>query len=232
MRSGILIALALLTASCHGPPPTSPGAMAKEPTRLYWGDTHLHTSHSADAYFLQNRSAGPDTAYRWAKGLPVVHPSTRSRVQIRTPLDFLVVADPAEMLGLPLKLMNGDPELNATATGRKWASMMRAGRGAEVFEHEFGAAINRNRPIADFDKDSIKQAAWEDIIAAATRHDAPCSFTSFIGWEWTSTEDGNNLHRNVLYRDDGDVARRMVPYTTAESFNPEELWKWMARYED
>ena len=52
-----------------------------------------------------------------------------------------------------------------------------------------------------------------------------------IGYEWTSTEDGNNLHRNVLYRDDGDVARRMVPYTTAESFNPEDLWAWMARYE-
>ena len=227
MRQGILIALALLTAACHGPPPTSPTVMAKEPTRLYWGDTHLHTSHSADAYFLQNRSAGPDTAYRWAKGLPVVHPSTRSRVQIHTPLDFLVVADHAEMLGVPRKLMNGDPELNATATGRKWASMMRAGKGAEVFEHEFGAAINRNRPIADFDKDSIKQAAWGDIIAAASRHDAPCSFTSLIGWEWTSTPGGNNLHRVVFMPDGEEKAAQFIPFSSFDGDKPEELWAWL-----
>jgi len=227
MRPGILIALALLTAACHGSRPTSPGAMAKEPTRLYWGDTHLHSSHSADAYFLQNRSAGPDTAYRWAKGLPVVHPSTRSRVQSHTPLDFLVVADHAEMLGVPLKLMNGDPELNATATGRKWASMMRAGKGAEVFEHEFGAAINRNRPIADFDKDSIKQAAWDDIIAAASRHDAPCSFTSLIGWEWTSTPGGNNLHRVVFMPDGEEKAAQFIPFSSFDGDKPEELWAWL-----
>ncbi|MBW2548221.1 MAG: DUF3604 domain-containing protein, partial [Deltaproteobacteria bacterium] len=118
--------------------------MAKEPTRLYWGDTHLHTSYSADAYFLGNRSAGPDTAYRWAQGLPVVHPSTQSRVQIRTPLDFLVVADHAEMLTVPERLMRGDPKLSNTPTGRKWIEMMGAGKGAQIFEHEFGAAINSN----------------------------------------------------------------------------------------
>ncbi len=83
-----LILLVSVVAGCKGPPPTSVGAIAKEPNRLYWGDTHVHTSHSADAYFLQNRSADPHTAYRWAKGLPVVHPYTQAKVQIRTPLDF------------------------------------------------------------------------------------------------------------------------------------------------
>ena len=153
MRLGILMTFALIPlilASCKGAPPTSAGVIAKEPTRLYWGDTHVHTSYSADAYFLKNRSAGPDTAYRWAQGLPVVHPSTQSRVQIHTPLDFLVVADHAEMLGVPAKLMEGDPALAATATGRRWVAMMRAGKGAAVFEHEFGAAINSNTAIADF----------------------------------------------------------------------------------
>ena len=198
MRLGALIALAALIASCKGVPATSPGVVAKEPNRLYWGDTHLHTSYSADAYFLGNRSADPDTAYRWAKGLPVVHPSTRSRVQIRTPLDFLAVADHAEMLGVPVKLMQGDPRLTATATGRKWATMMREGKGAEVFEHEFGAAINSNTAIADFEEGSIKEVAWGEVIDAANRHYAPCSFTSLIGWEWTSTPNGNNLHRVTL----------------------------------
>jgi len=228
MKRLFLLLLTAVTFGCSGAPPTTTSVMAREPTRLYWGDTHLHTSYSADAYFLQNRSAGPDTAYRWAKGLPVVHPSTRSRVQIQTPLDFLVVADHAEMLGVPLKLMQGDPELTATATGRKWAAMMREGKGAEVFEHEFGAAINTNTVIADFDKDSIKQAAWGDIIEAAQRHYAPCAFTSFIGWEWTSTPNGNNLHRVVLMPDGRQEAEQFVPFSSFDSDKPEDLWAWLA----
>ena len=227
MRLGILITLALITASCKGVPPTSPSVIAKEPTRLYWGDTHLHTSYSADAYFLGNRSADPDTAYRWAKGLPVVHPSTQSRVQIHTPLDFLVVADHAEMLGVPLKLMQGDPLLNATATGRKWVAMMREGKGAEVFEHEFGRAINTNTPIADFEKASIKETAWGDVIDAAKRHYAPCSFTSLIGWEWTSTPNGNNLHRVVFMPDGAEKARQFIPFSSLDSDKPEDLWAWL-----
>ena len=227
MRLGVLIALAALIASCKGVPATSPGVVAKEPNRLYWGDTHLHTSYSADAYFLGNRSADPDTAYRWAKGLPVVHPSTRSRVQIRTPLDFLAVADHAEMLGVPVKLMQGDPRLTATATGRKWATMMREGRGAEVFEHEFGAAINSNTAVADFEDAGIKEAAWGEVIDAANRHYAPCSFTSLIGWEWTSTPNGNNLHRVVFMPGGEEEARQFLPFSSFDSDKPEDLWAWL-----
>jgi hypothetical protein len=230
MRFGTFITLALILlilASCKGAPPTSPGVIAKEPTRLYWGDTHLHTSYSADAYFLKNRSADPDTAYRWAQGLPVVHPSTQSRVQIRTPLDFLVVADHAEMLGVPAKLMRGDPALNATATGRRWVAMMRAGKGAQVFEHEFGAAINSNTAIADFEEESLKRAAWGDVIDAATRNNVPCSFTSLIGWEWTSTPGGNNLHRVVFMPDGEEKARQFVPFSSFDSDKPEDLWAWL-----
>ena len=227
IRAGIFIALALAIAACKGPPPTSAGAIAKEPTRLYWGDTHLHSSYSADAYFLGNRSADPDTAYRWAKGLPVVHPATKARVQIHTPLDFLVVADHAEMLGVPAKLMQGDPELNATETGRRWLAMMRSGKGAHVFEHEFGAAINSNRAIGDFEKASIKRAAWGNTVDAAARHYAPCAFTSLIGWEWTSTPGGNNLHRVVFMPDGKEKARELVPFSSFDSDEPRDLWAWL-----
>ena len=77
----------------------------------------------------------------------------------------------------------------------------------------------------------FQQSVWDDYIDLAEKYNDPGRFTAMIGYEWTSTEDGNNLHRNVLYRDGGDLARRMVPYTTAESFNPEDLWKWMTQYE-
>jgi hypothetical protein len=77
----------------------------------------------------------------------------------------------------------------------------------------------------------FQRSVWEDYIDTAEAYNEPGTFSAIIGYEWTSTENGLNLHRNVLYRDNGDVARRVVPYTTAESFNPEDLWKWMANYE-
>ena len=79
-------------------------------TQVYFGDTHLHTSYSFDAFLNNNHSADPDTAYRWAKGQPVVHPYNRARVQIETPLDFLVVSDHAEMLGV-MKAVRNDSDL-------------------------------------------------------------------------------------------------------------------------
>ena len=226
-RALTLILLIAVVTGCKAHPPTSTGAIAKEPNRLYWGDTHVHTSHSADAYFLQNRSADPHTAYRWAKGLPVVHPYTQAKVQINTPLDFLVVADHAEMLGVPRKLMEGDPNVANTATGKKWIQMISAGRGAEVFEREFGGAINANTAIADFEKDEIKQAAWGETIEAATLHYEPCSFTSFIGWEWTSTPSGNNLHRVVFMNEGQEQALRFTPFSSFDSPRPEDLWAWL-----
>ena len=228
MRRLISITVALMIVACKKPPPTSPASIIAEPTRVYWGDTHLHTSYSADAYLMKNRSAGPDTAYRWAKGLPVAHPSTQSRVQIHTPLDFLVVADHAEMLGVPARLMEGDPELSATATGQRWIRMMEAGKGNEVYHREVSVAIESNTPITDLDKEGVKQAAWLEVIAAARRHYAPCAFTSLIGWEWTSTPGGKNLHRVVFMPDGVEKARQFVPFSSFDSERPEDLWAWLA----
>ena len=97
---------------------------AQEPTRLLWGDTHLHTSLSPDAYTAGNRSAGPDVAYRYAKGEPVVHPYNRTRVQILQPLDFLAVSDHAEYLGVMPAVMGGEveqPEAGILEKIKSWA---------------------------------------------------------------------------------------------------------------
>ena len=84
---------------------------AEEPTNLYWGDTHLHTSYSFDAFMNGNKTADPDTAYRWAKGQPVIHPYNRARIQLERPLDFLVVADHAELMGVIRSVNAGTAEL-------------------------------------------------------------------------------------------------------------------------
>ena len=96
---------------------------ANYPTRVFFGDTHLHTSYSPDAYLMQNRSADPDTAYRYARGLPVVHPYHRAKIQIGTPLDFLVVADHGEFMGVVPRLLQGDPLVANTETGKRYRKM-------------------------------------------------------------------------------------------------------------
>ena len=99
-------------------------------THLYWGDTHLHTSYSTDAYSLGNFNADPDTAYRFAKGMPVLHPSLRTRVRIARPLDFLVVSDHAEMLGLQAELMKGNPLMISTSWGKSLRAALEINPGA------------------------------------------------------------------------------------------------------
>jgi len=124
----------LSSCSSGGGPPAyaTAAAVSAEQSQVFWGDTHLHTSYSPDAFFFGNTTADPDTAYRYAKGLPVVHPYHKAKIQIGTPLDFLVVADHAEMMGVPLRLFRGDESLTKTKSGRRFIKMIKAGLIMEV----------------------------------------------------------------------------------------------------
>jgi len=195
---------------------------------LYWGDTHLHTSYSPDAYFLGNRTADPDTAYRFAKGLPIIHPYNRARIQLETPLDFLVVADHAEMLGVPFKLFEGDPRLTNTETGKELIKMINEGKEIQVFE-EFIARINSNKPYTELDTEEFKKTIWQESYEITERYNDPGKFTSFIGWEWTSTPNGNNLHRVVFIPEGAETAKQFVPYSSFDSNVPEDLWAWLEK---
>ena len=110
-----LLALAMAVIGCKPPPPTTPAAIASEPNRLYWGDTHVHSTYSSDAYAMGNHTADPDTAYRWAKGLPVVHPRTKAKVRIEKPLDFMMLTDHSEDLGSHLDLVTNRDDLHLVA---------------------------------------------------------------------------------------------------------------------
>jgi hypothetical protein len=228
--SMLLLPLVLVVSGC-GPKSDLPAyvetAMVnREPNQVLWGDTHLHTSYSPDAYFFGNTTADPDTAYRYAKGLPVVHPHTRAKIQIHTPLDFLVVADHAEMMGVPLRLFQGDERLTKTATGKRIVQMMKAGKGEAVFL-EFIGRINSGEPYADLDNAEVKTSIWSDTVTITERHNDPGRFTSFIGWEWTSTPGGKNLHRVVFMPQGGEVAAKFIPYSSFDSAKPEDLWAWL-----
>jgi len=206
----------------------SPYLDQNHPTRVFWGDTHLHTSYSTDAGMVGNR-LGPDEAYRFAKGQEVTS-STGQRVKLARPLDFLVIADHSENLGLAPMIATSDPILLKSPIGKLWHDMVKDGKGFEAFRDwiERGSTDGKD-PI---NSPEMMRSAWEVIVSAAENHNAPGRFTAFIGYEWTSTPGGNNLHRNVIFRDGGDLARRIVPFTGYDSVDPEALWVWMQGYED
>jgi hypothetical protein len=222
------------TAEAPAPPQPEPQKAAEAtppqplPRRnLYWGDTHLHTSYSPDAFLMQNRTADPDTAYRFAKGLPVVHPYHRARIQIGTPLDFLVVSDHAEFMGVVPKILQGDPLVTGTPTGKRYQEMAAAGREIEVFG-ELIAQVNGVVPVnPDLNSPEVSRTVWGEIMDAADRHDDPGSFTAFMGWEWSSTPNGANLHRVIVMREGRETGDRFIPYSSLDSDKPEDLWNWL-----
>lgn len=212
-------------------PNYSPYAGRGFPTQVYWGDTHVHTNNSLDARGF-GVTLGPEEAYRFARGEEVTT-SNGERFKLSRPLDWLVVSDHSDGMGAMKEIIAGNPNLLKDPQVRKWHEAFRTGAEAafEATMEVINAFSQGKIPEVVLDR-TFQQTVWDDYIEIAERFNEPERFTAIIGYEWTSTENGNNLHRNVLYRDGAERARRMVPYTTAESFNPEDLWQWMRRYEE
>jgi hypothetical protein len=214
--------------------PYSPYAGRRYPTRPLFGDTHLHTSASMDAGAFGCRLGATD-AYRFAKGEEVVA-SMGERVRLARPLDFLVVTDHSDGLGFFPQLLAGDPKILADPHGRKWYQMVQDGKGADAAVEiiiSFGEGTFP-QAIVPAPGTPLFRKAGRDNIAAAEEANDPGRFTAFIGYEWTSNTAGNNLHRNVIFRDNGLKAAQVEPLTTVKplgSDNPRDLWKWLAAYE-
>jgi hypothetical protein len=216
-------------------PVYSPYANRNFPGRPLFGDTHLHTSYSMDAGSSGTRLDARD-AYRFAKGEQVTS-NTGQPVRLSRPLDFLVVADHSDGFGFFPLLFNGDPTVMADPQGRRWHDMLHSGKGFEgamEIVNAFGKG-EISRAIMPVPGTKAYGNAWQYTIDAAEEANEPGRFTAVIGYEWTSNTSGNNLHRNVIFRDDADKASQVEPYTTVKplgSDNPADLWKWMAAYED
>ncbi len=216
--------------------PYSPYAKRDYPNLPLWGDTHLHTAISFDAGAFGARLLPPD-AYRFAKGEEVIS-STGQPVRLSRPLDFLVVADHSDNMGFFPNLQAGAPYVMASEKGRKWHEMIKAG-GQEAVKAavELIVAFSQDKfpkELASLPGTNVYRSSWDDTINAAEEANDPGHFTAFIGYEWTSLVKGNNLHRVVMYRDGGNRARLMEPYTMTPplgSPNPVDLWKWMVDYE-
>ena len=196
------------------------------PEKILWGDTHLHTGWSTDAGFM-GAITGPEEAYRFARGEEVVS-SHGVRAKLVRPYDWLVVADHAENLGLAPMARAKDPALIRLPFGKKMADLLEAGKLDEAYAEWLTAVNDGEDPLDD---DKLRGSAWERMTGYAKQYNQPGVFTAFIGFEWTSNPGGNNLHRNVIYRDGKDKADRVLPFSNFDSSDPEDLWKWMEGYE-
>ena len=212
--------------------PYSPNVDKNYPKRVFWGDTHLHTSQSVDAVLFGNM-LGPEEAYRFARGEEVTS-STGQRVQLNRPLDFLVVADHSENYGSMSAVLAGDPELMSDPVVRRWHDLMNQGPegGLKVYGELAVEYLGKGRPLPSvLTNTDIYRSFWQRNTALAEKYNDPGRFTTLIGYEWTSNTSGNNLHRVVIFRDGAEKANQVVPFSAFDSDNPENLWKVLDAYE-
>ena len=230
-----LITLLIVSMPLAAAEPYSPYVNRDYPQNLYWGDTHLHTYLSGDAYSFGARTT-PDQAYRFAKG-EVIRGDSGQDVKIRRPLDFMMVADHANNLGVLQALVAGDPRVMKTKESSELAarleglpSLSALLQSATDAEYDEGTKlIGAAKAIAfnNYDIDeSFKRDIWRQVVAVAEKHNDPGTFTTFAGYEYTPT----SIHRNVLFVGGPSVTLTTRPFTNTDSKNPEDLWANLTLY--
>ena len=223
----------------HSGQPYSPYVGRDFPERPLWGDTHLHTNLSVDAGLFGN-TLGPEAAYRFALGEEVIS-STGQPVRLSRPLDFLVVADHSDAMGLFADLKQGAPGILEDEDGARWYAGLQEGGQAAVeatldLINKFSQGEISREMLATYSPGSKTYAnLWEKVIAVAEQYNDPGRFTALIGFEWTSLIRGNNMHRVVVFRDGANRAGQVVPMVTQEPFgspDPRDLWRYLTTYEE
>jgi Protein of unknown function (DUF3604) len=217
----------------------SPYAQRSFPGQVFWGDTHLHTRLSADAGLFGN-TLGLEEAYRFARGEEVTA-SSNQPVKLSRPLDWLVIADHSDAMGFAEDIAKGAPNILKYPDGKRWYEGMQAGgqKAADAAVDLITKFSQAKMPPGMLDDYSpgakIYDSVWERVVKAAEKFNDPGRFTTIIGFEWTSLVKGDNLHRNVLFRDGAQRALQVVPMITQPpigSTDPLDLYKWLETYKE
>ncbi|MFT6365705.1 MAG: hypothetical protein ACI9A2_002477 [Halioglobus sp.] len=208
----------------------SPPLNEANKTNVYWGDLHVHSNYSPDSFAFGNSRLSPEDSMKFAKGVKVTA-NNGMDVQLRRPLDFLLVADHAEFIGVFPMLLNDDPVLLETDLGKEWRNVLdNAGGDIGAIINEWLARMANTAYEQELSED-FRLNVWKEAAGFAENQNDPGVFTAFVGYEWTSMVEGNNLHRVVLFRDGAEKATQLPPYSALDSVNPEQLWAAMQRYE-
>ena len=188
----------------------------------YFGETHVHTSWSFDAYVFGNTKAGPEDAYKYAMGESIDHPAGY-KIKITRPLDFMAVTDHAEYVGI-VPLAN-DPSSPISKLPIAEKMKVRSKEDIQRVYLFLGSSLLKNEPIHELVSPEIAGSVWKQIVAIADKYYEPGKFTTFAAYEWTSTPDNRNMHRNIIFKDSKKVPE--VPFSSLDSDHPEDLWNWM-----
>jgi len=216
----------------------SPYAQRSFPSNIYWGETHLHTGLSLDAG-LFGCIIDHEDAYRFARGEEITS-STGLPVKLGRPLDWIVITDHSDMMGIAFDIQKGTPNILAVPKGKEWHEGFSkggeaAGKAAFDLITHFSQMKVPEQLLNDYSPGApVYDDLWDDITRIADQFNDPGRFTALIGFEWTSVPKGFNLHRNVILRDDGNLARQVIPLTTQPPVgtqDPLDLYQWLADYE-
>ena len=218
------------------PKPYSPYVEQHFPQRVLFGDMHHHTSLSVDSGLIGNTN-GPDVSFRLARG-EVVTSNSGQPVKLVRPLDFLVVTDHAEYLGIAKLLNEADPTLLATDIGKEWYKAMQ-GDPQEAWETVVSIQNDFASGVPRFSNPQVARNVWDDVVDIASKYNQPGTFTALNGYEWSTISTGRdgsgpqgaNLHRCVIFRDGPDRVKQILPFSAFDSGDPEKLWEFLASYE-
>lgn len=189
----------------------------------YFGDTHVHTGWSFDAY-AQGVRTSPEDAYRYAEGEAIPHTGGFD-IQLKKPLDFYMVTDHAEYLGIMPELAKPDTPLAETPIGAQLSQQVASGdpqQFSDAYLTIQGSITVSGEPITEISDPTISRSIFQQITEIADRHYRPGTFTTFPAYEWTSNPDGRNLHRNIIFRSSDQLPD--LPFTAFDSDRPEDLW--------
>jgi len=212
--------------------------LAEFPDRPYWGDTHLHTDNSVDAFGFGTR-LGPEAALRFARGEEVTA-TTGAQTQLSRPLDFLVIADHSDALGATRRLYDAPRWyvnwVIGDETVLRWYDMMHESpeQSTRAIGELITAAAEDNIPEAFADPEAAAEGTkdiWNTQLSILDRYNEPGVFSAIAGYEWTAMPGGNNLHRVVMFRDGSDKTRQTVPFPGLQTTAP-QLWEYMKAYEE
>ena len=208
------------------------------PDRVYWGDEHVHSGWSGDAGLAGN-ILPPEQAVRFARG-EEVKTTTGAMARLERPLDWMALTDHSDGMGTINMVRDGNPEFMLDANAKRWGEMMDAGgeQATQATREVINAQATHTLPKV-FMNPKWMVSAWQKNVDIMEKYNEPGKFTAFIAYEWTSNGvDGNNLHRNVIFRDGADKTRDTPPLTTFVSadpavpgIDPESLWKWLGNWE-
>ncbi|HTO49730.1 MAG TPA: DUF3604 domain-containing protein [Burkholderiales bacterium] len=218
--------------AAEAPAPAQPAAVpapeaAPQPNperNAYFGEEHIHTSWSVDAWLMGNRLTGPDDAYKYAQGQTIKHPMGYD-IKIDTPMDFMGVTDHSEYVGVT-KAAN-TPGSYVSKLPEAQPLILKDPNSQEEVQKTFTYLVKlmAGAPVKAFMSPEVAGSIWKDTVRIADENNHPGKFTAFCSYEWTSMPDNRNLHRNIFFKDCAKVPE--MPYSALDSTHPEDLWKWM-----